>query len=433
MMVDWFTGQVAVDASGLVLDQILLVSRWGEINYRIERRTEQLITMPSWSDKVQVRRSVWRGPVPELPYLADKVINADGRIPVLGVDTVELAARRASADYRPIPNMCLEVSGNVLKLLQGHNVWGLGVDHLGLMLRDYADVVRQAEKVGWGLKSIPPGPVEFHPMRLDVTNHFDMGSHQRVHEYLDYVAHYCRSRKGKPVAHPGAGDWRDHASTVTFAQGSRRYSVKFYCKVCEMKKHPQPLKAIYKIVEKYCQGWLRVEVELRQLALSEIKREEWNERSLFWNFIERIEGSEMKAKDLSRLSALPKMTGLMYSAWAVGQLERDRWSVRGFRRHRRIILDTLGVDISCPYPVQPSAEVTPENPVEFSIDWLKAHQVIEIPAELQAVCWRPGGDPSPTQHRGLFEPKENHIGDWRKFGVISSGRPSDGQGRHGEW
>jgi hypothetical protein len=52
-MIDWFTGDIGVDAKSLALDRILEVSRYGEKIYEIEK---WLKVEGSFTDSIQLRR-----------------------------------------------------------------------------------------------------------------------------------------------------------------------------------------------------------------------------------------------------------------------------------------------------------------------------------------------------------------------------------------
>lgn len=334
-MIDWFSGQIGCDARFLALDRVYMVSKTGKVRYGVEQWTP---AAGSYSDTVQVKRCVphndlWTPDDPEVPPLVYKV------------------------------------TGNPVKFLQGHNCFGpsvVGMREVVLaMVSSFPEVMRP-KTVGGGL----------HASRVDITTMVELGSHGRVHEWLLHAASRTRSRHGRPLV---------SGHTVYWGQHSRSWSIKAYCKLCELRAHPSALGRLFDLqVSDYLAGQVRIELTLRGPELKKLRS--GLSEDLIWSYFDRLEVGVMKTNaELERLDSLKLNEQGIYLMWANGRSVREKLSHTSFYRYRRKILDVMGVDI-CSDP-KDAADGFPRE--EFDKNYLRAHEVTSVPAEFSAYMFKP--------------------------------------------
>ena len=342
-MIDWFTGIVGYSGELLKLNKVVELTPGGEIIWTTERKLQ---VRGSYDASVQLGRSV-------------------------ATDEMLVASRKYDLECMPV---CLIVSGNPSKFLQGHNVFGPSVVSLApvvqAVIRGLPGEIRpyDADSELWPA---------LHRSRVDITTSVDMSSHKLVHEWLRSAATSTRSRHGRALV---SGD------TVYWGKHSRRWTLKAYCKFCELREHgPADLRLRKELME-YCEGQLRLELTLRRL---ELKDRGGLDESLIWEFFNRIEVGVMKAsKDgFKSKTDLPDSMQFTLSKWIGGEDVRHSLPRRKFYRHRRRILDELGVDISLKY------EKKQVEAVVFDLDYLRGHEIKLLPAQMQGLLFKPGDSP----------------------------------------
>jgi hypothetical protein len=217
-MLDWFTGIVGYDGSRL------RVGRWVELSADGEIRRE-------WERAVPVEGS----------YRSTLLV---GR-----VGPTEDMRRAAPLLGLRCPPMSVWVSGNPTKWLQGHNVYGPSVTQLAPTIHDVIRSLPEPMRPG---DADDPRGAAFHRARVDVAVSIALGSDALVHEWLGAAEHGTRSRHGRA---------QRSGSTVYWGQHSRRWSMKAYCKFCELKDHP-PAESFDEL-RLFAEGLLRLELTLR--------------------------------------------------------------------------------------------------------------------------------------------------------------------------
>lgn len=342
-MIDWFTGIVGYSGEMLRLNKVVELTPAGEIIWTSERKLQ---VRGSYDASVQLGRSA-------------------------PTDDMLVASRKYELECMPV---CLILSGNPSKFLQGHNVFGPSVASLGpvvqAVIRGLPGEIRPADADS----ELWPA---LHRSRVDITTSVDMGSHKLVHEWLRTAATSSRSRHGRAMV---SGD------TVYWGQHSRRWTLKAYCKFCELREHgPGDLKLRDMLME-YCEGQLRLELTLRRMELKDLPT---LDESLIWEFFNRIEVGVMKtSKDgFESKVDLPYTVQFTLSKWIAGEDVRHSLPRSKFYRHRRQILDELGLDISLKY-VKKQAEA-----VVFDLEYLRAHEVKLLPAQMQGLLFKLGKSP----------------------------------------
>jgi len=343
-MIDWFTGIVGYSGELLKLNKVCELTPVGEILWTSERKLQ---VRGSYDASVQLGRSV-------------------------ATDEMIIASRKYDLECMPV---CLVLSGNPSKFLQGHNVFGPPVASL-------APVVQAVIR---GLPGeIRPGDADselwpaLHRSRVDITTSVDLKSHNLVHEWLRTAGSSSRSRHGRALI---SGD------TVYWGKSSRRWTMKAYCKFCELREHGPGDLALRNMLMEYCQGQLRIELTLRG---PELKKRGTLDESLIWEFFKRIGVSVMKTSlSGSQIKTeLPMIVQFTLSRWMGGEDVRHSLPKSTFFRHRRRILDELGLDISSKYEKK-SAEA-----VVFDLEYLKSHEIKLLPSQLQGLLFKSG--PAPT-------------------------------------
>ncbi len=246
----------------------------------------------------------------------------------------------------------LFISGNPVKLLQGHNAFG-SCDALGLYLEAGIFVRENA--------GLFPGPSTWrackfagpHFTRLDVTRSYRFPSLKYAHEWLRSVASTARDRRGSTQSKEG---------TIYFGKTSTRWTMKVYEKSSEllngMKKTGH---GIPSSVVDWAAGVVRFELTARRPELEKFPEilsrvrgasaeaacfDLWNE---YYNRITWNGNADMKKSDLIE-ETMPAHLRLKLEAWRGGGDLRRILSRPSFYRVRRELLDTLGVDIASPPP-----------------------------------------------------------------------------------
>lgn len=345
MAVDWFTGIIGYDARALKLGRMVRFSADGDVEWDVD--TKRAVE-GSWSSQMMIGRG-------------------------FATDAMRMFAARNG--YR-CPMDCLYVSGNPAKFLQGHNVFGPSVSLLGPVMREavrrFPDAVRPPDA---GEERWPA----LHRSRVDTAVMVALPTHDAVHEWLNGAAAFTRSRHGRPLV---------SGTTVYWGQHSRRWSMKAYCKFCELMEH-RPEQHFHEL-SGYCENQLRLELTLRG---QEMKPRGTLTEDVVWEYwrrvvvgVPKVDFDAMDRKILE--SSLPSGAKTALLLWTGGKDVRFGVLTKAtFYRYRRQILSLFGIDISRPRDDQ--AEKV--EALGYSADWLKAHQVQEPPEELQPLLFKPSG------------------------------------------
>lgn len=257
----------------------------------------------------------------------------------------------------------VEVSGNLVKLLQGHNLWGTD-DLFGLVLDSIDHLVEQLgltptdeDRALWAAGAIPL-------TRVDVTDSYRLGSLSEVLAWLraaEQTAH---------LSHRGRGQLTK-GSTLYFGKHSRRWSLKLYAKGQEIaaKGHEQGAIANLPHATEWAQGILRAELvlrgmELRRLGLGFLSQ--WaNDDGVPFEPVsllrERLGAMTMTTTRTlpdEVLEALTSGQKTAYFAWMAGTDLRAVLPARSFYRLRSKLLPH-GVDIATLQPTADQANVVP--------------------------------------------------------------------------
>lgn len=274
----------------------------------------------------------------------------------------------------------LFISGNPVKLLQGHNAFG-SCDALGLFL-EAGVFVRHA--AGWF-----PGPATWEACkfqgprftRIDLTRSYRFPSSSYALAWLRQVANVSRDRRGGTL-HKG--------DTIYFGKTSTRWTMKLYEKQsellheCQKRGHGVPSEVL-----DWAAGVVRFELTLRRPELEKWPGEVaglcggtgalsalrlWSEYygRITWNG-----AVDMIENDLIEQTLAPHLR-VKLAAWRSGADLRSMMSRPSFYRVRRELRDAVGVDIASPPPAarDVGADVTAGlDPAGWDPEPLRSHLV----------------------------------------------------------
>ena len=281
------------------------------------------------------------------------------RSPLAVKDDTDPSSSRNFLVFTP-DQRTLYLSGNPVKLLQGHNLFGSD-DLNGLYLEAGVFIRRNA-----GLFPSPEsyGACEFTKpkySRVDVTRSYRFDTQKEVAEFIRYTAGTARSRHGAAQLFG--------SETAYFGKNSRRWSMKVYDKHSEFLKNGTAfgktkffsgiLKAFSpgesELLE-WSKGIVRFELCLRGQELAAInagigKNELPDWLSIWTSYYEKIQFNDNTAMTtdhtLLEVTLKPSQRAV-FELWRSGKDLRSIYPKPTFYRHRKAILAVLGVDIASP-------------------------------------------------------------------------------------
>jgi hypothetical protein len=333
-VIDWFTGYVGYDASQMALGRFYEVDRHGEL---LRERSRWETAQGSFESGVQVCKA----------------------------QATEQMLKHGRSMGFLCSNEVLQISGNPIKYLQGHNVTGPSVSQLGPVLQGLARAFPQELRpVDADSLTLPA----VHRSRVDVNTLVDLGSHQAVHDWLLLAETKTRSRHGRAVNSDG---------TVYWGQHSTRWAMKAYCKHCELKKHPPADGELLVELLEWTRTFLRIELVLRR---PELRDRGSLDESIIWEFFRKLELNTMRVNTYSEAKAVLS-TGkkIALGLWYQGTDMKSFLPERTFRRHRKEILAVTGIDIALAYVEQSNLAA----PVLLGMDELFKREVKDVPARIQ--------------------------------------------------
>jgi II/X family phage/plasmid replication protein len=241
----------------------------------------------------------------------------------------------------------LEISGNPVKWLQGHNLFGPShpiplIYHTMRRVVDILGVVPSAgDRRAWVYG-------EYDLLRVDVTRMYDLGEDAEVTRFLTGAAKVAKGRYQRTSAY--------NADTVYLGQKSKRVTVKFYNKLQELltRGHGLPTTmtpALCQALLDFARGKLRYEVTLRtrELRDRELRRAaSWNAGTadvILDDRLARVELNDVVRLPEGVVDQLPPKLLPIYHAWRAGTDFRALYSRPTFYRRRRELL-AYGIDIA---------------------------------------------------------------------------------------
>lgn len=263
----------------------------------------------------------------------------------------------------------IEISGNLAKFLQGHNLWGTddpvallwdtlvrleGLGLFGCSLRDLG--LTSARMMSYGAEL----------SRVDVTSMLLADTLGDVRSALRSLRVGGRLRDRGQSGLPHA--WQT-GEGVTFGakpgKSARHRSITFYSKGLDVRVHKLPeIMANDEEVIPWVDRCLRCEGRLGSNYLR--KRDlralsNWTPETAMREWAAMMGRMDMNGSDEqpAALADLPAHLQVTYAAWVSGADLRSILSKPTYYRQRQAILEATGVDIAIPRPVEPTAQIVP--------------------------------------------------------------------------
>lgn len=332
-MLDWFSGYVGYDASGLQVGRFWEVEPGGLV---VRERPRWETARGSYAAGIQITQAIPTGQM------------------------LDSAARFG---FLCSPRSVLRLSGNPSKFLQGHNVAGPSVAQLGPVLqalaRSLADGFRPPDAESDTLPAVQRS-------RVDVTTSCDLGSHQMVHDWLRFAATNTRTRHGRA---------RDSSGTVYWGKNSTRWSLKAYCKHCELRQHPPPDPDLLRDLLDWTEPQLRIELTLRR---PELKDRGTLDESIIWDFFRRVEVSAAVMKEQAPEDLRSPVRAAL-QLWYSGTELATLYPRRTLYKYRKEILEATGIDVLLPKVEQSDSAA----PALLELEELRAREVQTVPDRIQ--------------------------------------------------
>lgn len=259
----------------------------------------------------------------------------------------------------------ISLSGNPVKFLQGHNLFG-STDLLNLVYDSIEAISEsidcpQPESV---MRLIAYG--RFKLSRIDINRMYSLGSKDAALEFLAQSSQVARTRNGTAVT---------KGSTVYFNKSSKRWTIKQYYKADEVKANLKKSRSNWEI-PKDLAHWLTPIVRT-ELTLKAKELEDRNLRigsnwvnididELFDDYHGRIVmAKQVKKQDLFiEIQKESRPLAATYQLWLHGHDVQTILTKRTFYRHRKQLL-AYDVDISIPCP--PDRQATKRDAHETEI------------------------------------------------------------------
>lgn len=264
----------------------------------------------------------------------------------------------------------LEISGNPVKWLQGHNLYGPD-DLRGLL---WAVLARLEPHLGCSLADA--GLLGPHSLddailtRIDVTSMLQLGSGLDVLSWIRsaYATGSAR-RRGRGVMKEGTLVYGD-ATGKNFT----RWQIVIYSKGQEVADHhlPAPMMADAEVLN-WVNRCLRVEVRLGRLELAKQglrNLKGWTPVAAgkMWSSkVASLSFNDQATPDVADLEKLPKHLRGTYAQWKLGADLRSLLSKPMFYRHRAAIMELTSVDVAVP-PASASTATAKIVPIRRALE-----------------------------------------------------------------
>lgn len=256
-----------------------------------------------------------------------------------------MTARTVGVDSNGDTNL-IELSGNPVKFLQGHNLWGSS-DLSGLI---YETVLKISSSLGVVQPDSFLSRLHVTTLsRVDINEQYHLGSRSSVLAALYHIGSTSRTRAKEAVT---------RGSTVYLNKPSKRWEFKMYSKGQELelpRNNKQGLIDLPQSMHDFADGVLRVELTLKSNELRESENglyllanwETVDLENVYDDYYSRLTMNDQLELKLIDLSSLPSGVRSSYQLWFDGHDVRSMVSRPTFYRHRNQLLEH-GVDISMP-------------------------------------------------------------------------------------
>lgn len=284
-------------------------------------------------------------------------LNADGEkewetmrlMPVMGSHDSRVAIKTSRVDDSG--DTCeITFSGNPVKFLQGHNIFGTD-DLINLMI----DAVEElSERLGiiqpdWVMSLLTWG--QYTLSRIDINRMHSVGSRDNALAFLANASQVARTRHGTATT---------KGSTVYFNKSSRRWTIKQYYKHDEVIRNLNKAKSNWELprnISEWLEPMVRTELTLKSREIRDrklLKAASWvtiDINELYEDYLGRIVMAEqIKTEALFvEIQKDSRPLAATYQLWLHGHDVRMMLSKPTFYRQRKALL-AYGVDISIPCP-----------------------------------------------------------------------------------
>lgn len=240
----------------------------------------------------------------------------------------------------------LSISGNPVKFLQGHNIFGSD-DLIYLVFKLFERLVSIKElglcptDFDWAL--IRSG--KYIVSRVDINQSYHLANHIQVSSWIKAAANSSRLR------HRGRGQFS--GDTLYYGKSSRRWALKCYSKYLEImaKGHKLPPELMIPQLLDWADKSLRIEAVMRSMELKKRGLDfasAWTPetaRLLLQEFIGLLEMTESFSLPDEVVESLPAKLRPAYNLWIRGVDMHTQYSRPTFYRHRAALLK-YGIDIA---------------------------------------------------------------------------------------
>ena len=297
-------------------------------------------------------------------------------------DIITIKTHQVDSQGKPVT---LYVSGNPVKFMQGHNIFGHNCPHelmAGLMGR-LCDLVPELQPTPFQRSLWRQGAFEI--TRVDITAMFGLGSQAAVNDWLRSAEFSSRTRHGRPAM---------KGNTLYWGKTSRRWALKAYSKAAEIKAHPSR-RELPEALKSWTADKLRVELVIRQMQLKEHGLHvaaNWSSgdntaSELYSQYLAKLQMTDnMRVDDDKLKQELPPRLYGTYALWREGFDLMSTMSRRTFYRHRSELL-AYGVDITNKVPPSEKTNVVPLIRVVEAVpaqvpDWVEGTDLLWTPPRI---------------------------------------------------
>jgi II/X family phage/plasmid replication protein len=241
----------------------------------------------------------------------------------------------ATISIRSITQSTIEISGNPVKWLQGHNLFGTGdLKHLVWVFFNKLLEIPELK--------LKPTLEQLHAIKMGklTVSRIDINETWFLKDRNEVLAWLRAAGQKMRLKHRGAGQFK--GDTLYWGKGSRRWFLKCYSKGDEINSKksnfPQSLRTAQML--EYADRALRLELTLKSNQLREWQLHEvahWNADTGKMLLLELIKGLEMSnnirlTDDV--LANLPTRMKMSYFTWLAGQDLKQILPPRTFYRYR---------------------------------------------------------------------------------------------------
>lgn len=269
----------------------------------------------------------------------------------------------------------IRVSGNFVKFLQGHNLFGssdisalvLGVMEV-LLNEDIGLCPIAKDLEAWSFGN-------YEIKMLDVTGMYPMESREQVRSWVRTAS------VSAYLVHRGSGVMK--GGTVYWGKNSRLWGLKGYCKGDEVDTHPPAYNLPYRDrVIAYADKMLRIELRLFGRALKPAgisKSHRWMVKGFpeqqFQEYVSKLKLNDQMPVSSTIIQNLPGSAAMAYNLWLRGDDIRQILTKRTLYSYRRLLL-AHGIDLLMPpysqnverLQLSATLEEGPQAPPEWAID-----------------------------------------------------------------